>query len=172
MTFLSWWGILRLGLIQSALGALVFLPINTFNRVLVVEFAFAAVLPGFLITLHHSVQLARPRIGYGSDLGDRRTPWIMGGMFILAAGSITSALGVTLMPVKFPLGISVAVLGYLLIGLGSGAAGTSLLVLLSKQVVDHRKPAAASLVWFMMITTNTYSGKATEMMAMPRKRST
>ena len=35
--------------------------------------------------------------------------------------------------------------------MGTGATGTSLLALLAKQVAPERKPAAAALVWFMMI---------------------
>ncbi len=38
-----------------------------------------------------------------------------------------------------------------MIGLGAGAAGTSLLALLAKRVVAHRRPAAAAIVWIMMI---------------------
>ena len=158
---LSWFAIFRLGLIQTALGALVFLPTNTLNRIMVVEYALAASIPGFLITLHHVVQLARPYIGYGSDGGSRRTPWIVGGMIILAAGSFTATLGATMIPSLGIGGHLIAALGYLLIGVGSGAAGTSLLVLLSKQVSDDRKPAAASLVWFMMIMGFAITGGVT-----------
>ena len=158
---LSWFAIFRLGLVQTALGALVFLPTNTLNRIMVVEYALAASIPGFLITLHHVVQLARPYIGYGSDGGSRRTPWIVGGMTILATGSVTATLGATLIPTLGIGGHVIAALGYLLIGVGSGAAGTSLLVLLSKQVSDQRKPAAASLVWFMMIMGFAVTGGVT-----------
>ena len=128
---------------------------------MVVEYALAASIPGFLITLHHVVQLARPYIGYGSDGGSRRTPWIVGGMIILATGSVTATLGTTLIPTLGIGGHVIAALGYLLIGVGSGAAGTSLLVLLSKQVSDQRKPAAASLVWFMMIMGFALTGGIT-----------
>jgi MFS transporter, BCD family, chlorophyll transporter len=38
-----------------------------------------------------------------------------------------------------------------LIGLGVGAAGTSLLALLAKRVSPGRRPAAATIVWIMMI---------------------
>ena len=158
---LSWLAIVRLGLIQTCLGALIFLPTNTLNRIMVVEYALAASVPGFLITLHHVVQLARPYIGYGSDAGGRRTPWIVGGMIILAFGSMTAAFGATLANQLGWIGHVVAALGYLLIGVGSGAAGTSLLVLLSKQVSDQRKPAAASLVWFMMIMGFAVTGGIT-----------
>ena len=128
---------------------------------MVVEYALAASIPGFLITIHHMVQFSRPRIGYGSDVGGKRTPWIIGGMFILATGSLTAAFGATLIPSLGWLGAIVAALGYFLIGIGSAAAGTSLLILLSKLVSDQRKPAAASVVWFMMIMGFALTGGIT-----------
>ena len=148
---LSWWQIIRLGLIQTALGGIVVLTTSTLNRIMVVEMALAASLPGFLVTIHHVVQLARPRIGHGSDIGGRRTPWIIGGMIILGAGGITAAWGTTLIATQYWLGLCVAALGFFAIGVGTGATGTSLLALLANQVSSERKPAAAALVWFMMI---------------------
>ena len=148
---LGWWHIIRLGLIQTSLGGIVVLTTSTLNRIMVVELALAATIPGFLVTIHHVVQLARPRIGYGSDVGGRRTPWIIGGMFILGLGGMLAALGTTLIPNQYWLGLSVSALGFFAIGVGTGATGTSLLALLAKQVAPERKPAAAALVWFMMI---------------------
>ena len=150
-TGLSWWHIIRLGLIQTSLGGIVVLTTSTLNRIMVVELALAATIPGFLVTIHHVVQLARPRIGYGSDVGGRRTPWIIGGMFILGLGGVLAALGTTLIPSQYWLGLCVSALGFFAIGVGTGATGTSLLALLAKQVAPERKPAAAALVWFMMI---------------------
>ena len=150
-TGLSWWHIVRLGLIQTALGGIVVLTTSTLNRIMVVELALAATIPGFLVTIHHVVQLARPRIGYGSDVGGRRTPWIIGGMFILGLGGVLAALGSTLIPNHYWLGLLISALGFFAIGVGTGATGTSLLALLAKQVAPERKPAAAALVRFMMI---------------------
>ena len=148
---LSWWHIIRLGLIQTSLGGIVVLTTSTLNRIMVVELALAATIPGFLVSIHHVVQLARPRIGYGSDVGGRRTPWIIGGMFILGLGGVLAALGTTLIPNQYWLGLSVSALGFFAIGVGTGATGTSLLALLAKRVAPERKPAAAALAWFMMI---------------------
>ena len=148
---LSWWHIIRLGLIQTSLGGIVVLTTSTLNRIMVVELALAATIPGFLVTIHHVVQLARPRIGYGSDVGGRRTPWIVGGMAILGVGGVLAALGTTLIPTQYWLGLGISALGFFAIGVGTGATGTSLLALLAKQVAPERKPAAAALVWFMMI---------------------
>jgi BCD family chlorophyll transporter-like MFS transporter len=44
-----------------------------------------------------------------------------------------------------------AVVAFCLIGIGVGAAGTSLLVLLAKRTDDRRRAAAATIVWVMMI---------------------
>ena len=76
---LSWFGIVRLGIVQTALGAIIVLTTSTLNRVMVVELAMAASLPGFLVALHYGVQILRPRWGYGSDIGGQRTTWIIGG---------------------------------------------------------------------------------------------
>ncbi len=148
---LGWFGIVRLGLVQTALGAIVVLTTSTMNRVMVVELALPAMLPGALVALHHAVQLLRPRWGHGSDVGGRRTPWIIGGMAILAAGGTGAALAIALMEYNATLGIAAAVLAFFLIGIGVGACGTSLLVLLAKRVDPERRAPAATIVWVMMI---------------------
>jgi BCD family chlorophyll transporter-like MFS transporter len=148
---LGWAGILRLGLVQTALGAIVVLTTSAINRVMVVELALPATLPGLLVAIHYAVQISRPRMGHGSDMGGRRTPWIIGGMAVLALGGIGAAVATALMATAPTLGLALAVVAFLAIGLGVGAAGTSLLVLLAAVVSERRRPAAASIVWIMMI---------------------
>ena len=94
---LGWLGIVRLGLVQTALGAIVVLTTSTMNRVMVVELALPAMLPGALVALHYAVQMLRPRLGYGSDVGGRRTPWIIGGMALLALGGLGASTATALM---------------------------------------------------------------------------
>jgi BCD family chlorophyll transporter-like MFS transporter len=148
---LGWRGIARLGLVQAALGAVVVLTTSTLNRVMVVELNLPALLPGLLVALHYLVQVVRPRFGHGSDLGGRRTPWIIGGMAVLALGGVVAALATACMGPHLVSGIALAILGFVMIGLGVGAAGTSLLVLLAKRVDARRRAAAATIVWMMMI---------------------
>jgi MFS transporter, BCD family, chlorophyll transporter len=147
----GWASIARLGLVQASLGAIVVLTTSTLNRVMVVELALPALLPGFLVALHYLVQMARPRMGHGSDVGGRRTPWIVGGMAVLGVGGVVAALGTVWMATHRPAGIALAVLGFTLVGLGVSASGTSLLVMLAKRVPDARRGGAATLVWMMMI---------------------
>lgn len=143
--------VLRLGLVQASLGAIVVLTTSTLNRVMVVEMALPALLPGLLLALHYVVQISRPRMGHGSDLGRRRTPWIMGGMVTLAVGGCLAALATVWMGNSPMSGIALAVLAYILIGLGVAASGTSLLALLAKRVPAAQRAAAATTVWIMMI---------------------
>jgi BCD family chlorophyll transporter-like MFS transporter len=150
-TPLGWLGILRLGLVQTALGGIVVLTTSTLNRVMVVELLLPATLPGALVALHYAVQLARPGFGHGSDVSGRRTPWILGGMAVLAAGGVLAALATALLAEHATAGLVLAVLAFLLIGAGVGSAGTSLLALLAARVEDRRRAAAATIVWMMMI---------------------
>ncbi len=148
---LSWIGILRLGLVQTALGAIVVLTTSTLNRVMVVELLMPAMLPGALVAFHYAIQMLRPRWGYGSDVAGRRTPWIVGGMAVLALGAATAAVATAWMGLNPAGGIALAVLAFALIGGGVGASGTNLLALLATRVAPDRRAAAATLVWLMMI---------------------
>lgn len=94
---LGWASVVRLGLVQAALGAVVVMTTSTLNRVMVVELALPALVPGLLVALHYLAQLTRPHMGHGSDQGGRRTPWIIGGMGVLAAGGALAALAVVWM---------------------------------------------------------------------------
>jgi BCD family chlorophyll transporter-like MFS transporter len=148
---LGWAGIARLGLVQSALGAVVMLASSLLNRIMVVEYAAAAALPAGLVAFHYGVQLSRPKWGHGSDAGWKRTPWIIGGMAVLGAGGILATWATTWLDGPFWPVLAALLLAYAMIGIGVGAAGTSLLALLATRTAQARRPAAASLTWIMMI---------------------
>ena len=150
-TNFGWLAVVRLGLVQASLGAVVVMTTSTLNRVMVVELGLPALLPGLLVALHYLVQVARPRMGHGSDVGGRRTPWILGGMAVLAAGGALAAGATALMGSNRAGGIALALVAFLMIGLGVSASGTSLLVLLAKRVEEKRRAGAATVVWLMMI---------------------
>ncbi|MBV8926983.1 MAG: BCD family MFS transporter [Bradyrhizobium sp.] len=149
---LSWFGMIRLGLVQTALGSVTVLTMATLNRVMVVELGLPSMLPGILVGLHYAMQVLRPRLGYGSDIGGRRTPWIIGGMMLHATGGALAAVATAWMATHLFLGIALAVVAFMLIGVGVSAAGTSLLVLLAKRTEPARRTTAASIAWIMMVT--------------------
>ncbi|MDJ0628128.1 MAG: BCD family MFS transporter [Rhodobacter sp.] len=148
---LSWLQIVRLGLVQMCLGAIVVLTTSTLNRLMVVELSLPAVLPGLLVALHYGIQITRPNWGFLSDTGGHRTRWIVGGMLVLAFGGLGAAFGVLVLEASFTLGLAVSILAYALIGLGVGASGTSLLALLATATAPRRRAAAATITWLMMI---------------------
>jgi len=69
----GWFTIFRLGLVQTAIGAMVMLSTSLLNRVMVVEYALAAAVPSALVAWHYAVQLSRPAWGHASDRAARRT---------------------------------------------------------------------------------------------------
>ena len=148
---LSWVQIVRLGLVQMALGAIVVLMTSTLNRLMSVELALPVVLPGFLVALHYGVQITRPGWGFLSDTGGKRTRWIIGGMALLGLGALMATWSLRLFDGGFALGLGASVLAYSLIGLGVGASGTSLLALLATATAPRRRAAAATITWLMMI---------------------
>ncbi len=147
----GWGSVARLGLVQAALGAIVVLTTSTLNRVMVVELALPALLPGVLVAVHYLVQMTRPRMGHGSDVGGRHTPWIVGGMGVLALGGTLAAAATVWMGSQPAAGMVLALVAFVLIGLWVSASGTSLLALLAKRVDPARRAGAATLVWLMMI---------------------
>ena len=163
MTHLSWFSIVRLGLVQLCLGAIVVLTTSTLNRLMVVEAALPAVLPGLLVALHYGVQITRPNWGFRSDSGGNRTRFIVLGMMVLALGGFLAALGFVVMTAVYWSGLAMSIVAYALIGLGVGASGTSLLALLATTTHSRRRAAAATITWLMMIfgiaVTATVVGK-------------
>jgi MFS transporter, BCD family, chlorophyll transporter len=151
VTPLGWFGIVRLGLVQSAIGAIVMLATSLLNRVMVVEYGLAAAIPAGLVAWHYAVQLSRPAWGHGSDRGRRRTPWILAGMATLATGAMLAVSALAPLAAGGVGGALLAVLAFTLIGAGVGAGGTSLLALLATRVAPARRAAAAAITWIMMI---------------------
>ena len=147
----GWFQIIRLGLIQACLGAVVVVTTSTLNRIMVVELALPALLPGFLVAWHYAVQMVRPRMGFGSDKGRRSTPWMMGGMGVLGVGGLMAAWATVWMATQPFYGALLAWFSFSLIGLGVSACGTSLLALMAKRVPEERRAPAATTVWLMMI---------------------
>ena len=164
---LSWLSIIRLGVVQMSLGAVVVLMTATLNRLMVVELALPAVLPGVLVGLHYGVQVTRPNWGLRSDMGGRRTPWIISGMAILGIGGVLAAISIPIIDNSFLLGMLTSLIAYILIGIGVGASGTSLLALLATSTTPRRRAAAATITWLMMIAGIAITAGATGVMLDP-----
>ena len=148
---LGWGGLARLCLANMAIGGLSALPVNLFNRLMTVELALPALLPGLLVALHYGVQMTRPVWGHRSDARGGRTPFVLGGAAVVGLGLVTVAWGIALAEAQPGTALALWILGYAAIGLGIGAGGTSFLALLATAAPDRRKGAAATLAWLMLI---------------------
>jgi MFS transporter, BCD family, chlorophyll transporter len=148
---IGWFGIVRLGAVQAAIGAMVMLATSLLNRVMVVEYATAAAIPAALVAWHYAVQIGRPLWGHKSDQSARRSPWIIGGLGVLALGTLIAVDATVMMAEAGVFSAIMAAVGFTLIGLGVGMSGTALLALLASRVGPQRKPAAAAISWSMMV---------------------
>ncbi len=148
---LGWGSIARLGAVQASIGAIVMLATSLLNRVMVVEYALAAAIPAGLVAWHYAVQLTRPLWGHGSDMGRRRTPWILGGVSMLGVGGLLAVNATILLAANWWAGIVLSMLAFSMIGAGVGAGGTTLLALLASAVAPERRAAAAATTWIMMV---------------------
>ena len=134
-----------------ALGSIIVLTTSTLNRLMIVEGALPAVIPGLLVSFHYGIQVTRPAWGFFSDTGQTRTRWILIGMTTLACGGVLATIGTLAIQSNFLIGIMVSITAYALIGLGVSAAGTSLLAYLAIATKPERRAAAAAVTWLMMI---------------------
>lgn len=148
---IGWFGIIRLGTVQAAIGAMVMLATSLLNRVMVVEYAIAAAIPAALVAWHYGVQLSRPLWGHRSDRSARRSSWILVGLGLLALGALVAVDATIMMAGSGSFAVILAIAGFTFIGLGVGMSGTALLALLASRVSVERKPAAAAISWTMMV---------------------
>ena len=152
--------LVRLCLVNAAIGGLAALPVNLFNRLMTVELALPALLPGLLVALHYGVQLTRPVWGHRSDVKGGRTPFILGGIAIVGFGVFGAAWGIQIAERSVPFALAVWVLSYSAIGLGIGAAGTSFLALLAS-ATGPRKGGSATLAWLLLIAGAIFASVGT-----------
>jgi len=76
-----------------ALGAIVVLTTSTLNRLMVVELALPATLPGLLVALHYGIQMTRPKWGFASDaMGASIVAYALIGLGVGASGTSLLAL--------------------------------------------------------------------------------
>lgn len=144
--------IARLALVQVAIGAVVVLMTSTLNRVMILEIGLPAAIPGALVGLHFAVQMfLRPRLGFASDRSGRRSPWIIGGMLLLALSGTGAAASTLVMEADRTAGLALAIASFLMLGFSVSMVGTPFLALLAERVEAERRAGAAALTWILMI---------------------
>ncbi|MEM6897270.1 MAG: BCD family MFS transporter [Pseudomonadota bacterium] len=148
---MGWPTIVRVCLANAAIGGMAALPVNLFNRLMTVELALPALLPGILVALHYAVQLTRPVWGHRSDAKGGRTPFILGGTALCAVSLVTAAWAIHVAATNLTLAFALWFAAYIGLGLGIGAAGTSVLALLATVTEGRGKGGAATVAWLFLI---------------------
>ncbi len=157
-----WKKYLQLGLLHTAV-ALLTLPVDdNLNRVMNVELGLPLTLVTVLVSLPY---LAAPlQVGFGAwadrhpIAGRRRTPYVALGLVICAAG-------VTLLPVALLLvggnpGIGLAVIGFLLWGIGYNVSTVAYFSLASELFGERLRSRAVAVMYFVMLVSVIIGGIA------------
>ncbi len=148
---------IQLGLIHVAV-AMTLVPINsTLNRVMIKELAISATLVAILASLPYLFSPIQVIIGSFSDrhplFGLRRTPYILLGLLLTAAGVIFSPQVAFQIESNFWSGVAAGVLVFGAWGMGFNFATVSYLSLASELSGEKGRGRTVAVMWFMMIAS-------------------
>jgi len=155
-----WRKYLQLGLLHTAV-ALLTLPVDdNLNRVMNVELGLPLTLVTALISLPY---LAAPlQVGFGAwadrhpIAGRRRTPYVAIGLALCAAG--VALLPVALLQVSGDAGIGLAVVGFLLWGVGYNISTVAYFALASELFGERLRSRAVAVMYFVMLISVIIGG--------------
>lgn len=150
-----WRKYLQLGLLHAAV-ALLTLPVDdNLNRVMNVELGLPLTLVTVLVSLPY---LAAPlQVGFGAWAdrhpigGRRRTPYVALGLLICAAG--VTLLPVALLQVGGDAGIALAVVGFMLWGIGYNVSTVAYFSLASELFGERLRSRAVAVMYFVMLVS-------------------
>ena len=145
----------QLGLLHTAV-AMTLVPINsTLNRVMIKELSLSATLVVLLASLPYVFSPMQVAIGSYSDshplLSRRRTPYILLGLILCAAGLAVSPLAAFLLEQRFWMGLVAAALAFGAWGMGYNFAAVSYLALATEMSGANNRGRIMAIMWSMMI---------------------
>lgn len=140
--------ILRMGLFQFGFGLVSVLVLGVLNRVMFAEIGLPATLIGVLLAMPSIVSPLRLWLGYMSDshpiLGRRRLPYILSGTVLASIGVFAGTLGALRIVQSALLGLLLAVLGFLIYGMGKNAMATAFQALIADVFDEQERPQATA----------------------------
>jgi len=147
----------QLGLIHVAV-AMTLVPIDsTLNNVMIRELSISATLFAILSSLPYIFSPIQVAIGSYSDrhpiLGFRRTPYILGGLFLCVVSLIALPPVAFLMNQNFGLGLLAGILAFGAWGMGYNLSAVSYLSLASELSGEKGRGKTIATMWFMMIVS-------------------
>lgn len=167
---MSWFKMIRLGMLHVAV-AISLVPITgVLNRIMIHELGLMASIVAALIILPHLFSPMQVFIGQFSDRhpfwGYRRTPYIALGLLLCIGGAALTPFAAFAMDASFWPGLALALLVFGIWGVGFNTAVVSYLSLASDMSPSHLRSRTIAVMWFMMITavigTAISTGRALE----------
>lgn len=131
-------------------------PINsTLNRVMIKELSISATLVALLASLPFLLAPIQVAIGSYSDrhpiLGFHRSPYILAGLVLCAAGVAVSPQVAFLIDQHFGLGVLAGAVAFGAWGMGYNLSSVSYLSLASELSGENERGKTVAVMWFMMI---------------------
>jgi BCD family chlorophyll transporter-like MFS transporter len=146
---------IQLGLVHVAV-AMTLVPINsTLNRIMIKELALSAALVGLLASLPYLFSPIQVAIGSFADrnplFGWRRTPYILGGILLCAAGLAVAPQVAYLMADRPGLGLLAGALSFGAWGMGYNFATVSYFSLAAELSGEQGRSRTVAVMFIMMI---------------------
>ncbi len=162
---------LQLGLIHAAV-AMTLVPINsTLNRVMIKELVISATLVAVLASLPYLFSPIQVVIGSFSDrhpfFGYRRSPYILVGLLLCAAGLILSPQAAFLLGERAASGLIIGILAFGAWGMGFNLATVSYFSLASELSGEEGHGQTVAIMFFMMISSIIITAIALSQMVDP-----
>ena len=162
---------LQLALIHTAVAMTLVPLMGTLNRVMIFDFGLSKTTFTLLAIFPYLFSPIQVAIGSFADrhpiLGYRRTPHILLGLFLCAAGLGLSPYMVSIIQVNFSLGILVGLFSFFLWGMGYHFSAVSYFTLASEISGEKGRGTTIAIMFFVMVlgiitASQTVSHMATE----------
>ena len=152
----------QLGLLHVAIALAIFPVDSIFNRILISDLRVSALLTALFATLPYAFSPIQLFIGTLADrfpmFGRRRSPYILIGVLLAAAGVSLAPIAIYLVPENATLGIFLCFGAFGLLGMGYNFATVSYFSLAAELSGDKSSSKTIATMYFMMILTMIITG--------------
>ncbi len=156
----------RLSLFQISFGIIYAILTDTLNRVMTIELGIAAVIVGGLIGIRELMAFLGVKIWAGnlSDkthfLGYRRTPFVIGGLFVSAVSFSLIAPVAFKIHEQFWISLIELIMIFTIFGLGYHTSLTTYYALIADYAGEKNLSKVAAVSWCLMVLTGIFTAVA------------
>jgi len=161
-----YFNLVRLSLFQISFGIIYAILTDTLNRVMTIELGIAAFIVGGLIGIRELMAFLGVKIWAGnlSDkthfFGYRRTPFVLGGLFITAVSFSLIAPVAFKMQEHFWISLMELIVIFTVFGIGYHASLTTYYALIADYAGEKNLSKVAAVSWCLMVLTGIFTAVA------------